>query len=190
MQDIFRRLMAIDKDLYTIEIKGLKQGEHQFKFNVSKSFFAQIEESEIRDGDVEVNLVVQKYENMLELNFDIEGEVEVVCDRCLEWFLIPISFQDDLMIKILHTLPEDSEQGDKIWFINPNDYKIDLTHHIYESIFLSLPIQRFHGVLGTSEKDCDKVMMDRFKSLSVGDELNSTQNYDSRWDKLKNLSSN
>lgn len=182
--------MTVDKDLYTIEVKGLKQGEHEFKFKVSESFFAQIDESEIRNGRVVVNLLMRKHENMLELNFDIEGEVEVLCDRCLEWFFIPISFQDDLVIKILHTLPEDSEQNDKIWFISQNEHKIDLTHHIYESIFLSLPIQRYHGILGTSEKNCDKSMMERFKSLSGTDEHDRTQGYDSRWDKLKDLSSN
>lgn len=181
--------MSTKKEKYIVDIKALKLGENNLRFTVSESFFAQAGNAEIRDGDVTVDLSVKKHENTLELNFQIEGKVEVVCDRCLEWFYIPISFADELLIKITNSGMNEDEKDDKIWFIGANEHKVDLTHFIYESIFLSLPIQRYHGIPGTYKEHCNKEMMDKFTSLS-SDEKQEEFKHDSRWDKLKDLLSN
>lgn len=180
------RQMGTKKGNYIVDVKALNLGDNNLKFRVSESFFAQTENAEIRDGDVVVDLLIKKHEKTLELNFQIEGKVEVLCDRCLEWFYIPISFTDELLIKITHGGIDEDEEDDKIWFIGTNEYKVDLTHFIYESIFLSLPIQRYHGMPGTYKEHCNKEMMDKFTSLSI-DEKQDEFKHDSRWDKLKDL---
>ncbi len=182
---------TVDKILskYIIDIKELKQGEHIFNFDVDDSFFAEFKESEISRAKVAVDLNLQKHSNMLELYFSIEGKVEVVCDRCLERFFIPISYNGDVFVKILDSIPDEEKDEDE-WYISSNESELDLAHYIYESICLSLPIQRFHGILGTLEEDCDKEMMERLNDLSVKDNDSQDNKHDPRWDKLKDLLQN
>ncbi|MDD3891915.1 MAG: DUF177 domain-containing protein, partial [Bacteroidales bacterium] len=129
------------------------------------------------------------HSNMLELYFSIEGKVEVVCDRCLERFFMPISYNGDVFVKILDSIPDEEKDEDE-WYISSNESELDLAHYIYESICLSLPIQRFHGILGTLEEDCDKEMMERLNDLSVKDNDSQDNKHDPRWDKLKDLLQN
>jgi uncharacterized metal-binding protein YceD (DUF177 family) len=187
--DVF--LGTVNKILnkYIVDIKELRQGEHIFNFDVDDSFFAEFKESEISRAKVVVDLNLQKHSNMLELYFNIEGVVEVVCDRCLDRFFIPISYNGDVFIKILDSI-SDEEKDDDVWYISSNESELDLAHYIYESICLSLPIQRFHGILGTLEEDCDKEMMKRLNELSVKDSDSEVIELDPRWEKLKDLLQN
>ncbi|NJN33387.1 MAG: hypothetical protein HC817_03165 [Saprospiraceae bacterium] len=41
---------------FSIPIKGLKTGVHEFNFHIEKSFFEQFEGSAIQDGDFQVHL--------------------------------------------------------------------------------------------------------------------------------------
>ena len=127
---------------------------------------------------------------MLELDVDIDGEVEVLCDHCLEPFVIPTSFEGKLIVRISDSIQENLNNDD-VWYINTNEYEINLAHYIYESICLSLPIQRYHGILGTSEKECDKGMLEKLTKLSRPHNSGSgPSDGDERWDKLKDLMNN
>jgi uncharacterized metal-binding protein YceD (DUF177 family) len=182
--DVFLEIVNRILSKYIIDIKELKQGEHIFNFCVDDSFFAEFEGSEISRANVGVNLNLLKHSNMLELHFSIEGTVEVVCDRCLERFFIPITYNGDVFVKISDSIPDEDKDED-VWLISSNEHELELAHYIYESICLSLPIQRFHGILDTLEEDCDKEMMEKLKTLSIKE-----NEQDSRWDKLKDLLQN
>lgn len=172
---------------YTVDIKELRPGEHIYNFDVDDSFCAEFEGSELSRANVGINLNLLKHSNMLELHFNIEGTVEVVCDRCLERFFIPITYNGDVFVKIFDSIPDEDKDED-VWFISSNESELDLAHYIYESICLSLPIQRFHGILGTLEEDCDNEMMEKLKALSIKDSEVFEQ--DPRWDKLKDFFQN
>ena len=189
MRDVFWGIVNKSLSKYTVHFKGLKQGEHIFNFDVDDAFFNAFEGSEISRANVGVKLNFLKHSNMLELHFAMSGNVEVACDRCLERFFIPITYNGVLFVRITDSIPEE-ENIDDVWYLNSNDHEIDLAQYIYESICLSLPIQRYHGILNTSEEDCDKVMVEKLNSLTVNDDSEEEQEYDSRWDKLKDLLKN
>ena len=174
-------------DRYVIHFKGLKVGLHQFDFDVDKAFFDEFEGNEISDGRVEVAINLQRHSTMLELEFEIDGEVEVPCDHCLDRFFLPISFEGKLFVRITDSIPEDND-NDEVWFVSSNEHDINLAQYIYESICLSLPIQRYHGVLGTSSADCDQDMLEKLRLLSLqSDNKEDGLKPDSPWDKLKDL---
>ena len=175
---------------YLVHFKGLKTGKHIINFDVDNAFFEEFEGSEISKGSLSVYIELERMVNMMEFDIDIDGEVEVLCDHCLEPFVIPTSFEGKLIVRISDTIQE-NENIDDVWYINNNEYELNLAHYIYESICLSLPIQRFHGILGTSEKDCDKGMLDRLTQLSDPQSNGSNRgDGDERWDKLKDLMNN
>ena len=168
-------------DKYIIHFKGLKVGKHLFEFEVNDLFFEQFPEGEIKHGLLRVNVELDRHTNMLELSFFIEGDVELVCDRCLEPLMVPLEFEGRIIVKF-GEIAEGDNDNDELWVVSENDHEISLSHYIYESICLSFPIQRYHGIPGTSKKDCDPIMLSRINH--VEEKVTKT---DPRWDKLNNL---
>ncbi|PKP39509.1 MAG: DNA-binding protein [Bacteroidetes bacterium HGW-Bacteroidetes-15] len=172
---------------YIVQFKGLNIGKHIFRFDVDNAFFEQFEGSEISKGDLNVSVVINKHSTMLEIDFDIDGDVEVLCDRCLDPFTIPTSYEGKLFVRISDSIPQD-ETFDDIWYVNSNEHEINLSQYIYESICLSLPIKRFHGILNTSEAECDRTMLEKLNQLSASEKKEIKNNgVDQRWDKLRNF---
>ena len=86
-------------DQYVIPLKGLKEGEHHYTFEVTKKFFEHFEHSEIKNGNISVNIILNKTASVIEMIINLLGKVEVICDRCLETFMMPINSSDILYIK-------------------------------------------------------------------------------------------
>ncbi len=168
---------------YSIAYKGLKNGKHDFEFEVGKSLFEQFENSEIHDGDCKVSIALLRDETMLTLDIVIEGYVVVACDRCLEDCSIPVDYEDRLLVKFSDEVHDDFD-GEVLWLLSGED-EVDLTQYIYESILLSLPYQRVHP-----EGECDPEMLERFRSITAHElerlEAETTKR-DSEWSKLADL---
>jgi len=172
---------------YSIHFKGLKVGKHTFNFEVDNAFFEAFEESEIKHGKLDVDVKLNKQNQMIDLNITIDGTVEVTCDRCLEEFDIPISYEGSLYVKFSETR---SEEDSEIIILSTDDSEINISQYIYESICLSLPIQRYHGMKGTKSK-CNKEMLAKLKSLSVKKaKKEDNDEIDPRWSKLKDIELN
>ncbi|MBI9037351.1 MAG: DUF177 domain-containing protein [Bacteroidales bacterium] len=163
---------------YIIQFGGLSIGNHNFEFHVDDAFFENFEYSEIKEGDVFVDVSLEKQETMLILNFSIKGNVNIICDRCSDFFDLPISTNQQLIVKFGD---EDFEETDDIFVIPFNEHKIDLSQLIYEYINLSVPIKRVHPDNKHGNSTCDPEIIKIIEGLS---ENNSTDN---RWDALKKL---
>jgi len=166
---------------YTVSFADLKMGEHCFDFHVDSAFFENFPESEILRADVNVALVLDKQENMLALYFDLEGDVEVRCDRCLDEFRFPVKAEEELIVKF----GKDYEElADDMIVIPAKTHHIDLQQHIYEYIMLALPMQHIHPDLPNGASGCNQTML---KHL---DTANTAHKADPRWDVLRNLVNN
>lgn len=172
---------------YSIHFKGLKVGKHTFNFEVDNAFFEAFEEGEIKQGKVNVDITLNRQSQMLDFVISIDGLVEVTCDRCLENFDLPISYKGSLFVKFGGIK---SEEDDEIIVLTNDDSEINLAQYIYESICLSLPIQRYHGMKGTKTK-CNKEMIKKLKSLLTDSpKKEETEEVDLRWSKLKDIELN
>ena len=143
---------------YSIAWKGLKNGLHDFRFEVDKALFEAFESTEIKDGRCEVSVGVDRSEKQLTLDVGITGHVVVECDRCLEDCRVPIDFEGQLVVKFSDEVHE--YDGEVMW-ISPAEGEVSLAQYIYESIVLSLPYQRVHP-----EGECDADMLHRFRIVS------------------------
>ena len=88
------------RDSYAVRISGLGEGDHDFSFELDRKFFALFEQSEIRNGNVHGrgDPGKESRESLLSI-FHLKGEVEVVCDRCLENFMTDVSHHADHFCK-------------------------------------------------------------------------------------------
>jgi uncharacterized metal-binding protein YceD (DUF177 family) len=190
LRDVFLDEVSKILNRYLVQFKGLAVGQHVFSYDVDKALFDEFEASDITDGSLSVEVILNKLSNMLELDVYIEGDVEVKCDRCLEPFTIPTQFEGKLIVRISDSVDESENDNDEILYVSSNEHEISLGQYIYESICLSIPIQRYHGMLGTSTDDCDSEMLTHLNMLAPNDEEKEEPDTDSRWDKLKDLMNN
>ena len=67
---------------YEIAFVGLKNGIHQFTFQIDEPFFLLFEGSIVKEGKMEVKLDFNKGISFFLLKFMISGWVKLPCDRC------------------------------------------------------------------------------------------------------------
>lgn len=154
---------------YSIAYQGLSIGNHQFTMEIEESLFVPFKDEEINCGTGSVAIELERHSSFLVLNIEIDGELEVACDRCLEPFMQDLHFEGRLFVKFSSEIDEPeydvtdgvNTQEDVLW-VNPGDNYIDLGSYIYESMILSLPVQRVHPDDKDGESMCDEDMLSRF----------------------------
>jgi len=165
---------------YTIPFMGLNEGRHYFEFVANDSFFEQFDSSEVKRGLVKVGVELIKHSTFLELHFEINGRVTVICDRCLEPFTMGIVHEAVLYIRFGETTEEQSEE---LLILSDKSSEVRLEQYIYEYIHLALPYQRIHPEID-GHTGCNSEMMKKLEDHTAQEESKST---DPRWDKLKGL---
>ncbi len=156
---------------------GLKEGVHDYSFEIDEAFFESFEYSEIKHGNVHVDVSMERKERMLIFNFRFRGEVQLPCDRCLAPMSMPIEGSDRLIVKFGQDWEEESEE---IIIIPETEARIDISPFIYEYIILKLPIQRVHP---EGKGLCDQSVVEKL-------EQHAKVEIDPRWEALKNLKNN
>ncbi|MCK5766405.1 MAG: DUF177 domain-containing protein [Bacteroidales bacterium] len=159
---------------FVIPFLGLKEGVHDYAFDIDAEFFESFEYSEIEQGKVHVDLSLDRQERMLIFNFTISGSVQLPCDRCLTLMDLPVDGENRLIVKFG---PEWKEESDEILIIPEKESRIDISSFIYEYIMLLLPYKRVHP---EGEAHCDPEMLERLG-------WHSARETDPRWEALKDL---
>lgn len=167
---------------YTIPFSGLKLGKHRFDFDVDDSFFEEFEYSLVKKAKLVCNVELDKQETMMILNFEINGWIELTCDRCLNEYQQPINVREQQIVKFSE---EDIDEDDEIITLGKNDHEIDISGLIYEYVTVAVPfIASCSGDESTDK--CNKEMLDKLNALSGSDD-DKNEAPDPRWDALKNI---
>ena len=152
------------KQHYTIPYKGMKEGSHTFKWSVGGDFWKARPEGGILGGEIEVEALLEKgVTGAMRLEVGMTGSVTVPCDRCLEDCSLPVSYRGKLAVKVSDQ--EHPFEGDIMW-LSPGESAIDLEQYIYESVVLSLPLQRVHPEDVHGQPLCNPAMLERFKIVT------------------------
>lgn len=171
---------------YTVPFSGLKEGKHLFDFSADHRFFAGFEESEIEKGSVNIQVELEKRSTYLRLTFMLKGEVELICDRCLERYLQPIESRNLMLVKFSET---ETDDGDEVIYIHPGAHQVEVAKLIYEFIILSIPIRHVHPEDAEGNSLCDPGMLrklDEYKATDVPER----DPIDPRWNDLKKIIGN
>jgi uncharacterized metal-binding protein YceD (DUF177 family) len=171
---------------YRIPFTGLKPGRHHFGFEVNDRFFSEFEYSLVKNGELKVELEMDKQETMLILNFHIKGNIFLTCDLCLSGFPLGIDIAERQIAKFSNDadLEDDTEE---IIVLSKNEHEIDVSTLIYEYINLAVPYIHRCEDEGNTEW-CDNEMIEKLRSLAVQKEKD--QLADPRWEALKKIKKN
>jgi len=163
---------------YKIEIFGLKNGTHQIDISFDEEFFAEFENSLISKGKGTCDLELVKSDSMLTLIFNIEGSIELECDRSLELFDYPIAVEKSLIYKYGE---EEQELSEDVYVIPKGTQEINIATFLYEMITLEIPMKKLHPKFQGDDKE-DEVI---FSSDEKEEE--KSNKVDPRWEALKKL---
>jgi uncharacterized metal-binding protein YceD (DUF177 family) len=184
-------------DLYKIALKDLNSKTSVFEYKLDNAFFEKIDDPEIRRGKVNAVVTVTKTGGAFELDFELEGNVQVPCNRCLDDMEQAISHKSKFTVKLGK---EFAEEKNNVIIVPETEGEINIAWFLFEFIALSIPIKHVHA-----PGKCNKGMMTKLRKHSVkeeGDnfgfdveempesdmETNSQEeNIDPRWNELKKL---
>ncbi len=164
---------------YTINFANLEEGEHLFEYQVGKDFFSFFDNSELKEADLTMTVQLIKQPELLLFNISFHGTVNIICDRCMEYFDLPLEGESNFIVKLNNNMEKEKEEDNMI-YIAENENSFNIAQHVYESIHLSLPYKRVHQKL----EDCNQ------KTIEYIDTTNKKDNNDPRWDELKKLIKN
>jgi uncharacterized metal-binding protein YceD (DUF177 family) len=173
--------MSVARD-YIINFGSLGSGEHEFEFTIQDAFFQRFENSVIQKGAVDVLVVVEKKENMLLLDFTLEGTVTVPCDRCLEDLDLDIEGYQELIVKLGDHHEELSED---VILISSREHEFDVSQYLYEFLTLMIPMRNVHDE-NENGQSCDPEVLKALEKHIVQDDHPA----DPRWDALKKINPN
>ena len=166
---------------FTIPLNGLATGKNEFFVHVGKEFFSSFENEEILDADLQVRILVEKSGRYVGVDCDIEGDVTVECDRCLEPLEMPIDAQVRLSVKFGEEEVSEigSENEREVIFVKEDDAELDMSQVIYDYACLALPMQRVH-----EEGECNPETM---KYYGVGETPETVEEESNPFAALKDL---
>jgi len=163
-----------------VDLKGLTDEKSVFNYALDDDYFKAIDVPDIKKGKVECSLVINKMSTFFELNFHIEGIVQIPCDRCLDDMDQEVCSDEKLIAKFGE---EYSEEDDYVTV--PEDEGIlDLSWFIYEFIALNIPIKHVHAS-GLCNAAMMKVLEEHTITRSDGED--GEKPVDPRWSKLSEL---
>jgi uncharacterized metal-binding protein YceD (DUF177 family) len=145
-----------NKRLYHIAISGLPAAACSYSFDIDEDFFAGANACEVRGGRLEAVVRVEKKSDFLQLDIQITGEVSVLCDRCLDEMFVPVQFHGTPVVKFAEENTDPLLDDETVLWAPHGARELDMAPYLYDSIILSLPLQRIHP-----EGECNKEMTDR-----------------------------
>jgi len=164
---------------HIIPIASIKQGIHHYEFKIDDEFFKHFEGTLIKEANLIVKMELDKKSSLIELFFDIQGNITTQCDRCLENMLFDVKEEQRLLVKYSDILEDDLE----VTYIPLGSQELNVSTFIYEFIHLSIPMTKTHEDV---DQDCP-VDLDEF--LDENDEV-TEEKAPSVWDALKDINTN
>lgn len=181
---------------FKLPLKSLAKGSHEFDYPLDKQFFADMENNDIRDARLAVKLTVDYNGDVYDLNFDIKGDITLLCDRCLDDLVMPIDTTYHIMVKYGDDY---NDSADDLLEIPESDNYLNVAYMIYDTVVLAIPIKHVHP-MGKCNRAMSAILRkhrarptdeDAELENELMDEIDvdddRTSQTDPRWDALKGI---
>ncbi len=170
---------------YNIAFTGLKQGKHQFKFEINQAFFEIFgTEQEFFNPEININVLLDKHSTFLEFWIEVSGTVQLICDISNDEFSHDIENQMKMLVNFGEEYDDSNEE---VITIPQSDSDFNIAQLAYELVILSIPMKKISPDLGT-DNDYQKIL-DQY-SPKIEEENSTEEILDPRWEALKKLKDN
>ncbi|HEX6983535.1 MAG TPA: DUF177 domain-containing protein [Balneolaceae bacterium] len=131
----------------------------------------------------EVNLEFYRTLHFIRVNFHVDSDVQLVCDRSLEPYIQPIEADYEVVFKVdVEEETEDENGAVRRFNFSSNTFSIE--DEVRDTIMLNVPVKKLHPKFLDEEGNPKDFDTKRFGETEEGDE---SEKIDPRWEKLKKL---
>ena len=169
---------------YELSFSGLKNGKHEFQFEIEKAFFQLFDiEQEFTNPLIMAKILLEKHSTFLEFLITTKGNVDLVCDITNETFQQFVENEVKVLVKFGEGYDDSNEE---VITIPMESHAFNVSQLIYENVILSIPMKK----ISPNVSDEDIEALERF-SPKLEEEIEDEEHEsDPRWDALKNLKNN
>lgn len=164
---------------YLIPFAGLKAGEHVFNYVIDDSFFKDREYSDIQHAKINTQVTLTKGTNLLVFDIKMDGTINVMCDRCGDYFDLPVWGENKLIVSLTN---DRFENETDIVSIPIDSYEIDISQYLYEYVYMLLPQRRIHPDKEDGISTCNPEALKILNKLS---EEEKEKKINPIWEELK-----
>lgn len=176
-------------------------GVQKFEYDLGTEFFNDMENPDVRRGNVHVVLTVRHEHDTYYLDFVMKGTLIIPCDRCLDDLEHDVDTTYSLRVKYGEAY---SDEADDLLIIPEGDAFLNVAYMIYDTIALTIPLKHVHPF-----GKCNKAMSAQLRKHGAGigadldgedfademleeelEEESDDAPVDPRWDALKNIDNN
>lgn len=173
---------------FEIAFVGLKPGEHEFSYVITDAFFEPFQQQDFTNCNSKVNLKLDKKSGFMLLKFDVDGKVEVMCDRCGNNLPLQLWDEFNLVVKMVDepAVMNEQEEDPDVYYISKGESHLHIAEWIYEFINLSIPMQKMCKDDEIGGPQCNTEVLEKLKKM----EEEAQGNSNSIWkglDKFKDL---
>ncbi len=149
---------------FSIPVKGMKIGHHEYSYTVDDTFFKELEQSTFEGGQISLVSKVEKKSDHVIFQLIFKGHINLDCDRCMDKIEFPVDDNYDIILKYDF---EEREEEDVI-YIHPESAEFNISKLIYDGILLSLPMHKTCD--NVDDKECDPTVIDRLQNRPTENE--------------------
>lgn len=152
---------------FEIAFVGLRPGIHVFEYRVDDKFFTDYGEQDFENCLANVKLTLEKNSGFMLLKFDVDGSVDVSCDRCGNPLKMQLWDEFNIVVKMVEEpqVMNDREEDPDVYYIGHNESHISVADWIYEFISLSLPMQKMCPEDEIGGPRCNKEVLEKLKQM-------------------------
>ena len=173
---------------YEIAFVGLKPGMHVFEYRVEDKFFVPYGEQDFTNCIANIKLSLDKKNGFMQLKFDVDGTVDVICDKCGN--ILPMQLWDEfnIIVKIVDE-PEvmnEQEEDPDVYYISRGESHLHMADWIYEFVNLSIPLQKMCKEEEMGGAKCNIEVLEKLRKM----EEQAQKDSNTVWkglDRFKNL---
>jgi len=169
------------RGIYSIPLKGLKEGNHLYDFEIDSKFFASFEKSEIHEAGLKAKVSLFKRSAHMEVNIVITGSVRLVCDRCLDLYDQDLNTGNHVLVRFGDQW---DEVDDEVITVSHDESELVLDQLFYEFSHLGLPLKKIHPDDKNGNSSCNPEMLRKLEQHLV---KGRAEKVDPRWKELEKL---
>lgn len=165
----FKLNAMANKRAFEIAFVGLKQGLHQFNYDVDSKFFQEKGATDVIDATANVKLTLEKNNGFMLLKFEVGGNAAVTCDRCGNPLKMDLWDEFKMLVKLVDNPEEmnDQEEDADVYYISRTESHINVSDWIYEFVMLSIPLQRMCSPEQMGGPQCNKEVLEKLKNMEA-----------------------
>lgn len=160
---------------FEVAFVGLKSGEHQFIYQIDDHFFEEYQQQDFKNCVATVKLTLDKKNGFMLCRFDVDGRVELLCDRCGNNLQLQLWDEFNIVVKIVDDpeIMNEQEEDPDVYYIGKGESYLYVADWIYEFINLSIPMQRMCEEDESGGTKCNPEVLEKLKKMEQ--EAKSTQ---------------